>query len=622
MIATEPATCNRRNVFRTLSVLSIILLTSANPFLCPASPCPEFSAAKAKARLAHLVKEIKFHNDLYYKSARPVLTDQQYDQLFHELVELELCFPQFAAADSPTHKVPSDAGKEALSLRHQSPMLSLTSSIGPEAVQSLLSRAMRVGSRPKLLIQPKVDGLPVELVYQEGRLVSAATRGDGRLGADVTKRVKEITGIPHQLSGRFPPRVTVRGEVYADRRLMAVARESLKEYATPRHFAAATLKSQHPDPLAVTALRLFPFQLLDADLGCGVTSDQAALELLSLWGFPVRLDLTHAAQGMDEIGLAYRKTLAGRGESPFAADGIVVKIDDLLLRRQLGEGSRAPFWAAAWKFPPETTMTVVREIRWNSGRTGRRTPVAEVVPVHLGGVRISRVSLNNAETVRRLGLSPGDRVVIALVADIIPQIVEVNKADAAATSTDATSTDATSTNATSTNATSTNATSTDAPKQEQGLCLSDTPGCRDKFLARAVHFTSKAGLDISGLGPKRLRLLIEARLVRDLPSLFRLKQHELAAVHGFGPESARRLAAELRRAERPEPFRLLAALGIPGVGPTTAKRLAKRLDSLEALLLLEADGTADEPALQKVFGFFGSPEGQELLKGLREVNLL
>jgi DNA ligase (NAD+) len=376
----------------------------------------------------------------------------------------------------------------------------------------------------------------------------------------------------------------------------------MRNYATPRHFAAAALKSKHPDPIALAALRLFPFQWVDAEEGSGVTSDLAALGVLSLWGFPVRLDLTDQARNLGEIRTAYQKHLTWRDEQSFAADGIVAKLDDLSLRRRLGEGARAPFWAAAWKFPPETAQTLVREIRWNSGRTGRRTPVAELVPVSLGGVRVSRVSLSNAETVRRLGIAAGDQVLIGLVADIIPQVLEVKKK---AGRTDGSDT-----------------TPAEAPESGMTDCLSDAAGCREQFLARAVHFTSKAGLNVAGLGPGRLRKLVEAGLVRDLPSLFRLKREEVAALTGFNAASARSLTAALRRVGRPEPFRLLAALGVPGIGPATAQRLSKQFQSLDELLLSQNDLTDGSMAVQNIHRFFETQQGRELLRGLREVDLL
>jgi len=416
----------------------------------------------------------------------------------------------------------------------------------------------------------------------------------------VIPRVRKITGVPQLLSGGFPARVAVRGEVYAELGHLPVATGGgAKRYATARHLAAGALKSQAPGPLALDALRLFPFELVNAAESMGVTSDLAALGKLAEWGFPVRLDLTWQAEKLDQIRARYRECLANRGRHTFAADGIVVKVDDLALRRRLGQGTRAPFWAAAWKFPPATASTLVRAIRWQVGRTGRRTPVAEVEAVNVGGVRVSRVSLHNAQTLARLGISAGDRVVIGLVADIIPQVLEVQREE---NHTDG------------------------APAQPElppiDACLQDAPGCRAQFLARAVHFVSKGGLNISGLGRGRMQMLVEAGLVRDLPSLFRLKPHEVAAVAGFGAQTARRLTAAIGRVGRPQPFRLVLALGIPGVGPAAAKRMAQQFTSLDALLSAGEEDRSGGASAASIRRFFATRGGGELLTGFRELGLI
>ena len=242
----------------------------------------------------------------------------------------------------------------------------------------------------------------------------------------------------------------------------------------------------------------------------------------------------------------------------------------------------------------------MRAIRWQVGRTGRRTPVAEVEPVSLGGVRVSHVSLQNAGTLARLRVAAGDRVVIALVGDVIPQVQEVAREGRRA-----------------------NLPGTIAPLPvEAGLCLSDAPGCRDQFLARAAHFTSKKGLNIPGLGRGRLQKLIEAGLVVDLPSLFRLQPQEVAAVPGIGAPTARRLVAAIKRARRPDSFRLATAIGIPGVGPAAGKRLARQFGSLEALLTTEGGNANDGAAAASIRRFFNTEAGAKLLAGFRELGLI
>jgi len=583
-------------------MLAFLFLTPQFPALA-LDGCPDLSSSAAKAQLTKLRKEIRHHDVLYYQSLRPEISDAQYDALFSELIHLEQCFPAVSAAGSPSEAIGSDTALDAPKLRHDRPMLSLTSALGPEAIEALLQRVAAAGVPPRLLVQPKVDGLPVELLYLSGQLVSAATRGDGRFGEDVTSRVRQITGIPQALSGSFPPRVVVRGEIYADLLLMTAANEAAPEpYASPRHFAAGTLRSQDPAAIALSALRIFPFELVNAEAGVGTASDLAALKNLAERGFPVRMDLTWQVATLEQIRSLYRNYLSHRAEYPFAADGIVAKLDDLAVRRRLGAGARAPFWAAAWKFPAPTAATLVRIIRWQVGRTGRRTPVAEVDPVSLGGVRVTHVSLQNAETVARLEIAAGDQVLIALVADVIPQVQEVLAKGPPVPGPEAT------------------ALGTAQPAPDS--CLSDTPGCRPQFLARVRHFVSKGGLNISGLGQGRLQKLVEAGLVTDLPSLFRLKPEEVTAVPGFGAQSARRLTAALEGLDRPQSFRLVTALGIPGVGPAAVHRLAQQFGSLDVLLEKEKEDSSGGTAAKSVRRFFSTKGGAELLARFRQLGLL
>lgn len=603
--------CMKFVYISTLLLLSL-LFCHAVP-LVSAGTCPDISSDAAVRRIADLRDDIRNHNKLYYQEQRPVISDADYDRLFAELALLEECFPGSAADDSPTRTVGSDLAAGSLAVRHERPMLSLSSATGPEAVEVLLRKVASVSGEAKLLVQPKVDGLPVELHYQAGRLVAAATRGDGRSGVDVTATILQVTGVPRTLSGNFPPRVVVRGEIYADRQKLqnaggfsaGVGRE---QYATLRHLAAGTLQSRNPEPAALAVLRLFPFELVNAgQIIDDVGSDLAALRLLADWGFSVDFGQTRQATTLEEVKDAFLDYLATRDRQSFAMDGIVVKVDDLALRRRLGEGARAPFWAAAWKFPPATAETEVQAIHWQVGRTGRRTPVAEVAPVVLGGVRISRISLHNAAELARFDIAAGDRVVVGLVGDVIPQVLAVvrraPRAENAATA------------------------PIKLPPAAIDACLRDGPGCTEQFLARLVHFVSKPGLNIAGFGRGRLRMLIEAGLVHDLPSLFRLQEEVMAAVPGFGGTTARKLAAALRSVDRSDHFRLVVAMGIPGVGKAGAGRLAKHFTSLGSLLETKDEQLNDLPGSDRkaaitVRSFFQSPGGREQLEKFRELGML
>jgi DNA ligase (NAD+) len=596
---------------KTVLVILFFFLISIFYLQNPAfsDQCPQITASEAGTRIQTLTRDIRYHNRLYYEKAQPVISDAEYDRLFAALVHLENCFPALVAADSPTRRVGSGVSADSRKVAHEKPMISLSSATGPEAVELMLRRFV-AGETVPLLVQPKVDGVPVELIYAAGKLVSAATRGDGRSGEDVTGRVREIRGIPLHLSGTFPERVVVRGEIYADLPLMQKYNiaHTTENYASPRHLAAGVLQSRTPDPAAVAVLRLFPFELvINNSPGGQVRSDREALKKLSEWGFPVDPAHTNPAQSFADIQTVYRSYLAGREQQPFAMDGIVVKVDDLALRQRMGEGERSPFWAAAWKFPPESARTQVIRIIWTTGRTGRRTPVADVVPVRLAGVLVSRISLHTADEIARLNIAAGDQVVVALAGDVIPRVLEVVGRNARNAGSEAVR--------------------QEVPEQPLDACLRDSPGCRHQFLAKAVFFVSKSGLKVAGLGRKRLQMLVEAGLVVDLPSLFTLKEEDVSAVPGFGRAAAQQIVAALRAAAHPDPFKLITALGIPGVGPKTSRRLAHQFTSLDALLNstdqhLSTLSAADIRAVLVIQRFFSSPGGAELLAKFRVLGIL
>ncbi|HWI41124.1 MAG TPA: helix-hairpin-helix domain-containing protein, partial [Verrucomicrobiae bacterium] len=376
--------------------------------------------------------------------------------------------------------------------------------------------------------------------------------------------------------------------------------------ATARHAAAAALLSQNVDVATVAELRFFPFELVDADTVTGVTTDSAGLLLLKQWGFPVSEEHLRRAQSLAEVKSVVEKLLGTRESAPYAMDGAVVKVDDLGTRRLLGETERAPLWAAAWKFPPSNAATVIRDIRWSVGRTGRRSPVAIVDPVRISGVEVSRVSLNGAAEVERLGLRIGARVVVSLVGDVIPQVSAVTEAPVVPAATGAPSS---------------------PPSLPPQGCFSSSPGCNEQFLARLVHFAGREGLDVRGFGRSRLQALVRAGLVTGLPDLLLLTPDQLSKVPGIGMKTARQLAERLRIARGAPDFQVLAAIGITGVGKITIDRLARRFSSVSIMLSssrqqLRALPPAERRGALAVSAFFASAEGGQLLGRLRELGML
>ena len=592
-------------MLRRVSIILVLFLSQQPVSLSHADICPQLSLDSATARTRELNTTIKHHNHLYYKKNTPEISDGEYDRLLSELMLLEKCFPQLASKDSPTKTVGDEIGDTGATIRHEKPMLSLSSSLGPQAVEALLRKTASEDGTVTLLVQPKVDGLPVELVYVDGHLLSAATRGDGSNGENVTVQVRGIQGIPSLLDGMYPARVVVRGEIYADTQAAVTLADSKKgKYATLRHLAAGTVLSDTPDLQSLAVLRFFPFELVNATSYASIFSDRQALGLLAGWGFSVSPEQSRPAKCLEDVKVEYRWFLANRDHMPFAMDGIVVKVDDLPARLRLGEGSRAPFWAAAWKFPPATARTVVREIRWQVGRTGRRTPVAELEPIKLGGILVRKVSLHNNSEISRLGIAAGDQVVVALVGDVIPQIIDVVERNGNAAAIE---------------------TASDSETSGNNACFRDTPGCRDRFLSRAAYFTSKSGLDIKGLGRGRLKALVEAGLLTDLPSIFHLTSDNIPLVSILGPKTALKLTDAIHSRRHPQPFRLVAAIGISGVGPVAADRLSHQFSNLNALLAaneqLINDLSKGSTTARLVRVFFGTPQGKELWQNFHDLGI-
>lgn len=569
-----------------------------------ASDCPLLDSAAATAQLETLSAEVLYHNRLYYQELRPVLSDAEYDRLYAKLVRMEACFPLLVAADSPTRRVGSAEIDPKLTITHAQPMLSLTSSADEEAVAALLQRVHKVeAGKVRYLVQPKFDGLPVELLYLSGKLVAAATRGDGLRGEDVTAQAQKIPAIPQKLRGDYPPRLLLHGEIYArkQRPESAPLTAAAAPYATLRHQAVATLRSHDATPEALAALAFFPFAHFAANKT--VLSDRESLRALAAWGFADPLPQSESATSLAEIRDLFATALAQRSQWPFAADGIVVKVDDFALRRTLGSNSRAPNWAAAWKFPAATVQTTVTEIVWQTGRTGRKTPVATLAPRVLAGIQVEHVTLHNAAELEQLDLIAGDEVLVALSGDVIPQIVAVTKriprpAVLAGVAVVAASPDG---------------------------CYHAAPHCADQFLSRAVYFASPAGLNLAGLGRGRLHSLIASGLVTDLPSLLTLEEEKIIQLDGFGATTASKITTALQNAQHPQPWRLLAALGIEKVGPEALKRLQKRYATLGAVT------TATAPELASVIGarpgaslsrFLASPAARPQLIAFYQLGLL
>ena len=386
---------------------------------------------QASARIAQLSADLRRLNRLYYLENKSEVADAEYDRMLAELQELEARFPELALADSPTQTVGAPLKSSFAAVEHYQPMLSLESKVEFDVVADLFKRLEQAGRKDaELLAQPKIDGLSVELVYRQGLFSIGSTRGDGAVGEDITPNLRTLADIPSHLPDA-PERVVVRGEVYMDREGFLELNRGLVErggegFANPRNAAAGSLRQLNPSVTATRPLRFFPFELSNAG-ELGMTDDRQALEQLKAWGFPSYPDDQHFGTGPEFIQKVHADYDQRRDELIFEIDGVVVKVNDLALRRDMGARSRTPRWAVAWKFPPRQEQTQVRDVVVQVGRTGKLTPVALMMPVDVGGVTVSRATLHNFILLNKNDIRVGDTVRIERAGDVIPKVVEVVK---------------------------------------------------------------------------------------------------------------------------------------------------------------------------------------------------
>ena len=573
--------------------------------------------ARAAERLEILRQEIRRHDYLYHVRDSPEISDEDYDGLFRELRELEERFPDLVTADSPSQRVGGKVLEGFEEVAHAAPMLSLDSHTSPEVLRRFVERvAKALGREPAWVAEPKLDGASVELTYQDGVLVRGATRGDGRKGEGVTENVRTIPAVPLRLRDEnrpVPGFLSVRGEVLMEvgpfealnERLMA---EGRPPFANPRNAAAGALRQLDPGLTARRPLTLYAYDVLAADDRGGISAQWSLLAALRDWGFRVN-DLCRRVTGLDGIVEVHAELAARRDDLPYEVDGVVVKLDDLEARAELGSTSHHPRWAFAFKFPPRKEVTRILDIVPSVGRSGIVTPVALMRPVEIGGVTVARATLHNREEVARKDVRKGDLVRIQRAGDVIPQVVERVAEKGRRRKRPFTMPEA--------------CPSCGTRLVERGpytLCPNGLD-CPAQLRGRIVHLGSRHALDIEGLGEETARLLVDEGLVSSLPALFDLRAEQLIELEGFGEKSAGDLVAALGAARDAELDRLLYGLGIPEVGTTVARQLARHFGSLSALR------AADEEALQAVdgvgpkmaeaiAGFFGEPHNRRLLDEL------
>ncbi len=554
------------------------------------------------ARTAELREGIERHARLYYVEDRPEITDAEYDALLRELIALEKAHPELVTPDSPTQRVGGTPAGELPSVRHEIPLLSLENAYSPEELEAWVKRVTERldGRTPALVCELKIDGLSVSLTYDAGVLVRAATRGDGTTGEDVTPNVRTIHAVPLvlKISSKVPRLLEVRGEVYMPKKSFAAlnrAREEAGEplFANPRNVAAGSLRLLDAKITASRRLSAFLYSIARWEGAGGPDGQSESLFTLEELSFPVN---PHRAVVSDAKGvLAFLDTWrTKRHDLPFETDGVVVKVDALVDQKRLGQTAKFPRWAIAYKYPPEEATTVVTGIVVQVGRTGVLTPVAEFTPVQLAGTVVKRATLHNHEDLARKDVRVGDTVAVEKGGDVIPKVTRVllekrpKGARAFAMPERCPACGET------------------VVRQEGEVAVRCVnPSCPAQAAERLHHFVSRRAMDVEGLGDERIEQLLGAGLLEDIASLYGLRAEQLAPLQRWGEKSAANVIEEIGKSKDAGLARLLFGLGIRQVGEKTAKLLARRFLSMEAL------EKADEEALTAV-----SEIGPETARGI------
>jgi len=547
---------------------------------------------QAEQQIARLREQLNHHSVQYYVLDDPEIPDAEYDRLYRELQSLEQQFPDLITPDSPTQRVGDKPLESFAQVRHELPMLSLDNVFNEDELIDFNKRIQQRLERDDEIIyaaEPKLDGLAVSLLYENGLLVRAGTRGDGTTGEDITQNVRTIHAVPLKLSGDdIPSLLEVRGEVFMPKagfeKLNQRAREQgEKVFVNPRNAAAGSLRQLDPRITAQRPLSMYCYSLGRVEAGLPHATHSAMLNQLQRWSLPVCAE-RQTVNGVQGCLDYYQLMAERRAQLPYEIDGIVYKVDSLRLQKELGFVARAPRWAIAHKFPAQEEITRVNEISFQVGRTGALTPVARLEPVFVGGVTVSNATLHNMDEVKRKDVRVGDQVIIRRAGDVIPEVVKVIPGSRQP-----------------------DARLIELPAQCP-VCDSDVEQLEGEAVARCSgglfcaaqrkesikHFASRKAMDIDGLGDKLVEQLVDAGLIEHVDDLYALTVEQIASLERMGKKSAVNLLQALEKSKHTTLARFIYALGIREVGEATAQTLAQHFGDLQKI------EQADEDALQQV----------------------
>lgn len=568
-----------------------------------------------RKRAGELRDIINYHNKKYYENDEPEIEDFEYDRLLHELIAIEEKYPETVTADSPTHRVGGKADGQFTPVEHIVPMESLQDGFGEDDVLAFDQRVRAVIPNPTYIVEPKIDGLSVSLEYENGLLVRGSTRGDGKVGEDVTANIRTIRNIPLKIDTDLPL-LEVRGEVYMPREVFLRLTEEQelngeKTFKNPRNAAAGSLRQKNPKITSKRKLDIFTFNIQRIE-GKELTSHKESLDFIKALGFntvPFYTSCKNITEALAEI----QRIGEIRGTLPFDIDGAVIKVDDFSQREQLGSTSKFPKWALAYKYPPEEKETTLLDVEINVGRTGVLTPTGIFEPTLLAGTTVSRATLHNQDFIDEKGICIGDRVIIRKAGDIIPEVLSVVSHGENA-----------------------------VPYRIPDICPSCggrvtreegeaalrccNPDCPNQLLRNLIHFCSRDAMDIEGMGTAVLETFVSEGMIKTAADIYTLDRDKIASIERMGEKSADNLIAAAEKSKQNDLARLIYALGIRHIGQKAGALLSDRFGTMDALI----NATAEEIAEIEGFGlimaksveeFCSHEESRKLIEDLKALGV-
>jgi DNA ligase (NAD+) len=578
---------------------------------------------EVEARAADLRDEIEANNRRYFVDDEPTISDADYDALVRELKAIEAEFPELVTPDSPTQRVGGFASTQFSEVRHRVPMMSLDNVFGLEELQDWGRRVERrlgpEGGDTSFACELKIDGFAISITYEGGRYVQAATRGNGEVGEDITANIATIDAIPKRLKGKAPKLLEVRGEVYMP--LAAFERLNKRQadagdrlFANPRNSAAGSVRQKDPSITASRELALWTYQLGAVEGGPAFTTHMETLEWMRALALPVNPEI-RALGTLEDVYDYCRHWQEHRHDLPYEIDGVVVKVDNLRLRAELGFTSKAPRWAIAYKFPPEERTTKLKDIMVSIGRTGKATPFAVLEPVFVGGSTVQMATLHNEDQVKAKDVRPGDTVIVRKAGDVIPEVVK--------------------------------SVLSERPKRLKPWTFPTTcPVCNEPLVrldgesdtfctnlecpgqrwARICHFASRGAMDIEGLGERTVSLFLDHDLIRDPADIYTLDWEGVRSLEGFGELSVTNLQKAIEASKEQPLSNLLVGLGIRHAGGTVSRVLAKAFGHLDRLMTASEDDIADIEGVGRIIAhsvheFFENDGNREVIEKLRQAGV-